>query len=216
MYNINKKGDIMRKKVRYYVGEDISQNIIREINLISRRRYEEGLNILNHRGMDTLQEMCYRHNTQPHQENVILGEDWYIIYSIKESKIEILEWLSVKNVPNKIEQTVEMLNEIKKILLKNENTKIFAYMRHSTSYRFYQKFLSLGYFKELQDSLIFEKYLIPKGRKISKKIERKYGSLEEYLKGDYKEFISLENYIYHGVEFEITDKFTKRYCKSKK
>lgn len=206
----------MRKKVRHYIGKEITEDIIKEIDLISKRRKKEGLYTLNHKGINTLEEMCYWHDTKPSEENVVLGEDWYIIYSIKESETEILEWLSLKNVPNKMEQTIEMLNEIKKILLINKKNKIVAYMRHVSSYQFYQKFLSYGYLKELHDSIVFEQYSLPKGTEIYKLIEQKYGTLEaylEYLEKNPKALINLEKYIYHDVEFEITDKFIKRSSK---
>lgn len=205
----------MRKEVTHYQGKEITEDIIKKMRSISIKVYEKEQYDHLYEKMDNIREICYYHGTNPSEENVILGEDFFITYAIRKSSIEIFEWVALKNVENKLIQTIEMFNQLKKILLQSEGIKISVYLRHITSYPFYELFQEKGYFEEIHDYPQIEYDKIPYTRNIIKEILRKYGSLYNYLKSNSKEYSPLEEYIYHEITFKINDKFIKKYKKAR-
>lgn len=209
----------MREKVKYYTGYEITDDIIRKINLIELKRIKEGITYIKSEPIETLRDLCRIHGTFPKEENVILGQDWYIIYSrlYEDSKeIEINEWVAINKVENKLIQTIEMLSAMKKILLENKDITVFATMRHSTSYKFYKSLLKRGYFKELSNRADIDeelpKYLEP----IKEELKKKYETLEDFLQNIEQENIQDSHFgdiIHHLIIFKPTDKFIKRYKK---
>lgn len=206
----------MRQAVKHYNGFEITDEVIRKINLIELKRIKEGLIELNSKEINDLKDLCRIHGTFPKDENIYLGEDWYIIYSkFNEEMIEIADWVSIGNVNNKLTQTIEMMTAMKKIFLSNRNCKILATMRHSTSYKFYQKLLSRGYFEEISTRLDIDDELPSNLKKIKEKIKIKYPTIEEYIENLENEPSKnhLQDYIYHFVVFKPTNKFIKKYSK---
>lgn len=208
----------MRKQVEYYNGFEITEEIIERVNLIEEKRIQEGLtNITTENIIFSLKDLCRIHGTFPKDENIILGEDWYILYTkYTEDEIGITEWLAIHNVPNKLIQTMEMFSAMKKILLENRNAKFFATMRHSTSYKFYQSLLTRGYLEEISSRPDIDEELPEDLEMIKNNIQEKYSSIEEYLLNSDKEQlegIPLEDFIQHYITFKTTDKFTKKYKK---
>lgn len=208
----------MREPVKYYNGFDITEEVIRKINLIELKRLQEEITIFNSEPIETIYDLCLLHGTFPKEENVYLGTDWYIIYSKYDNDdIEINEWVAVGNVKNKLTQTIEMMNAMKKIIISAKNAKIFATMRHSTSYQFYQSLLSKGYLKEISNRPDIEEELPKNLSKIKDKLKTKYQMLEEYLQNSTSENLDkthFNDYIYHLINFKITDKFVKKYQKT--
>lgn len=207
----------MRKKVEYYNGYNINRRVIHRINLIDLKRIKEGITEFTMEKIKNLKSLCEIHDTTPEQEHIILGEDWYINYTdISEDEIEINEWVAINNVENKLTQTMEMYTALKKILLKHAQKDIYAMLRHSTSYKFYQKFLSAGYIEESLDILDFDDSS-PELEKIKYKILTEYDSFEEYLSDENRERYeseSVEDFIYHEVSFNVTEEFKHRYKKT--
>lgn len=205
---------MMRKAIEYYKGYEINEEVIKRINSIEQIRINEGLTSITPEPISTLEDLCSIHDTYPEEENVILGEDWYIIYTKINYEIEINEWLAIGDVQNKLTQTIEMLNALKIVLLKSGNTKVYATMRHSTSYKFYQSLLSRGYLEEISDIANIEDNLPEDLEQIKNNLKRKYESLEEYLSNSNKENLEntdFDDFIYHFIIFKTTDKFRKRY-----
>ena len=209
----------MREKVKYYTGYEITDDIIRKINLIELKRIKEGITYIKSEPIKTLRDLCRIHGTFPKEENVILGQDWYIIYSrlYEDSKeIEINEWVAINKVENKLIQTIEMLSAMKKILLDNKDITVYATMRHSTSYKFYQSLLAKKYFEELSNRPDIDDELPEEFELIKTELKNKYQSLEEYLQYSEKENQtnqSFDDFIHHYIIFKPTDKFIKRYKK---
>lgn len=203
------------RKITYYQGKEITEKVLNEINKIARERYDERTLEQREEGMSPLTNGYLWNNTSRQEENVILGEDWFITYADKKNEIEILEWVSLEKVSNKLEQTIEMFTEIKKILLLSKDRKISAYMKHLTSYPFYEKLLEKGYFEEIHNYPQIEHGIIEGSKEDIQEIVKKYGSLYEYLKSHNKEYQHLEQCIYHDTTFRITNKFIKRYQKTK-
>lgn len=207
----------MRKKVEYYDGRKITKDALKRVCFIDKKSIEEGITQFSMDENKSLKEMSHSHETKPKYEHLILGEDWYVFYkNTLDDQIVITDWVSINKVENKFEQTMEMFNAIKQILLKYMDTNFNAMLRHSTSYPFYKKFLDAGYLEELIDILDFDDYL-PRLEEINEEILDQYDGIEEYLSDPNREKYEkdhIEDYIYHEVTFNVSDKFKTRYKKS--
>lgn len=209
----------MREEVKYYTGYEITDDIIRKINLIELKRMEEGITYIKSEPIKTLRDLCKIHGTFPKEENVIIGQDWYIIYSRlyeDSSEIEINEWIAINQVENKLIQTIEMFSAMKKILLENKDIIVFATMRHSTSYKFYRSLLTRGYFEEILNRSVIDDELPEYLESIKEELKNKYETSENFLKNLDNENLTdtrFEDIIHHLVMFKTTDKFIKRYKK---
>jgi len=202
----------MREKVKHYQGTEITPEVIRKMNLIELNRQREGLTTFTIENIDNLEELCNYHDTKPEQENIILGEDWYLMYTTYNDELEIQEWVSINNVKDKLVQTMEMFSWIKKILLENKDKTIYSTLRHSTSYNFYKLFLEKGYIDEIYKSIDIADD-IPKDL-LSLIENRDNSSLEEYLDIEKEEILNdLPDFIFHNVEFLVTDKFIEKHNK---
>ena len=209
----------MREAVKHYTGYEITDEIIRKINLIELKRIKEGITYIKSEPIKTLRYLCKIHGTFPKEENVIIGQDWYIIYSRlyeDASEIEINEWVAINKVENKLMQTIEMLSALKKILLENKDITVFATMRHSTSYKFYKLLLTRGYFKELSNRADIDDELPEYLEPIKTELKNKYETPEVFLQNLDNENLQdthFEDIIHHLIIFKPTDKFIKRYKK---
>ena len=210
---------ILREEVKYYTGYQITDDIIRKINLIELKRIKEGITYIKSEPIKTLRDLCRIHGTFPSEENIIIGQDWYIIYSRlykDSSEIEINEWVAIDQVENKLMQTIEMFSAMKRILLENKDITVFATMRHSTSYKFYRSLLTRGYFKEISNRADIDDELPEYLESIKTELKNKYETPEDFLKNIDKENLEdthFEDIIHHLVIFKTTDKFIKRYKK---
>ena len=204
------------RKTEYYTGYEITKEVINKVNLIALKRYHESYYSFLRLKYKNLDELCYCNCSKPEETNVVLGEDWYIIYTKSKNLIEINEWVDIEAVPNKLKQTMEMLNALKKILLSSEDKKILATMKHNTSYKFYQSLITRGLLQEYEDIVGTETDMPHKIKKLHIRLEREYGFVEDFLndpnRNKEQEEI-LEDYIYHDILFGITDEFKKRYKK---
>lgn len=207
----------MRKKVEYYDGHKITKNVLKKVNLIDLKRIQEGITEFTVEEFTSLKEMCEVYETLPQNHHIILGEDWYLLYTKNdEGELEIKDWVAIHNVENKFIQTMEMFTAIKKIFLENQECDMYGVLRHSTSYKFYKKLLESNYIDEGYDIIEFEDE-IEEVEETKNKILSEYDSLEDYLldpnRNTYQE-ISLDDHIYHFVCFNITDTFKNKYKKS--
>lgn len=203
----------MREPIKYYNGFEITDEIIKKINLIELKRIKENITNITSEKIETLKDLCYLHGTLPKEENIILGTDWYIIYTIYDetpNEVEINEWLAINNVENKLMQTIEMFEALKKLLLNSQ--VVYATMRHSTSYKFYELLLNKGYIEEISNIKELDDELPEHIEKQKNELKNKYKNLEEYLSNNTKKQ-EIDDYIYHLIIFETTKLFTKRYQK---
>ena len=206
----------LRRKVEYYNGKEITRAVLKRVNLIDLKRIQEGITQFAMEEVKSLKSLCEAHEVNPEDEHLIIGEDWYILYTdISDIEIEIKDWVAIGNVDNKLMQTMEMFNALKKVLLAHEDHDIHGTLRHSTSYKFYKKFLDEGYLEEGLNILDFDDEQ-PRLAAIKEKILSEYDSLYDYLADENRERYendALEDYIYYDVCFNITDAFKKRYKK---
>lgn len=204
----------MRKEVEYYKGNEITEEVLKRVNLIELKRQREGLTTFTIENVDNIEELCYTHDTLPVQENLILGEDWYIIYTTFNGEIEINEWLAIGNVKDKLVQTMEMFNAIKNILLEHKDKTIYATLRHSTSYKFYKLLFEKGYINEFENRFDIADDIPGDLLTMIENSKEKYNSIEEYIDNETEDKIEdLPDFIYHNVEFKVSDKFIEKYNK---
>ena len=202
----------MREKVKHYQGNEITSEVIRKMNLIELTRQREGLTTFSIENINNLLELCDYHDTDPEQENIIIGEDWYLMYTIYNGELEIQEWISINNVKDKLVQSMEMFNSIKKVLLENKESIVYSTLRHSTSYRFYRLLLEKGYINEIDNNIDISDD-IPEDL-LSLVENRGNSSIEEYLDTECEEVLDdLPDFVFHNVEFMVSDKFVDRYNK---
>ena len=199
----------MRKEVKIYHSQEITDEIFQKINYISSSRNN---NIYNN--VNTLKELCENYQKDPNEIYVVLGEDWYIIYGLNRLYLEIIEWYSIEKVQNKFMQITEMLQELKNILILSNGQRIIADMQLSTSYQFYHLYKEKGYLKEIYRFFGAELPTISDEDKIIEKIAPKYQTIEDYLADHTREpFPEYEPYFYCEAFFTTTEKFKKRYVK---
>lgn len=204
----------MRKKVEYHKGTDLTKEILKRIHLIDAKRIQEGTTQFNMEECRTAEELCEIYETTPEATNIILGEDWYIIYAyISEEEIDIKDWVAIDKVENKFTQTMEMFSALKKILLAHKDYDIYSMLRHSTSYPFYQKLVNEGYVEEGYDMVDLDESS-EELEVIKQEILDEYDSIEDYLSDEKRERYEgthLDDNIYHNVVFNTTEKFNNKY-----
>lgn len=99
----------MRKEVKIYHSQEITDEIFQKLNYISSSRNNDIYNNVN-----TLEELCQTYQKDPNEIYVVLGEDWYIIYGLNRLYTEIIEWYSIEKVQDKFSQIMEMMKALKK------------------------------------------------------------------------------------------------------
>jgi hypothetical protein len=206
----------MRRQVEHYQGYEVNQDVINKINIIAFKRYSEGRYGLLHEDYLDFNDLCYRNTSVPEDTYITLGEDWFIIYTKDTTFMELIEWVSIDHTKNKFIQTIEMFNEIKQILLSSYGQKICSLMKHNTSYKFYYELLIRGYLCEHNNNITMDLFLPSDINKTACTICQSYEHLSNFFKDENRDKLQeeiLEDYIYHDVEFTITDKFVKRYKK---
>lgn len=200
--------------INHYIGNQITEELINQKNLIAMRRYSEGYYSFLFDGINTIYDICFWTNCNPEDLNLILGKDWYIMYVVRPDEIEITEWISLPREKEIMSQTQEMLKSMISILLLSEGKELFASMRHHTSYKFYEKLKKLGFVEELFIHSKMEEDIPIELERIVHLLSEKYKNLDEYFADENREhFPEYSEYVYHDIRFTITDKFIQRYKK---
>lgn len=203
------------REINHYVGYEITNDVINKINLMAMTRYEEGVFSVLYEGVDTLDKLCNWHGARADEENVVMGQDWVIVYVKRNNELELVEWLDVDVVDDKFLQTMEMFNAMKKILLENRDLELVADMRHDTSYQFYKMMKKNGYLETKKEVIGCEESAPGDVLDYADKIIDEFGSYEGFLDGDLREIRDdYGRYFYHSLTFGVTDKFVKKYCKN--
>lgn len=204
----------MRQKVEHYNGTAITKQVLNRINFIDLKRFKEGITKFSIDKANSLKSLCKSHDTQPEQEHIIIGQDWYIIYvDISSYEIEIKDWVAIHNVENKFMQTMEMFNAFKQILIEHQDYHICGTLRHSTSYQFYKRLVEEGYLIEHFDMIEFDEPT-QELTQIKEQILSQYNSLYDYFNDANREKYQnahIEDYIYHDVLFQTSNKFVNKY-----
>ena len=145
--------------------------------------------------------------------NLIISDDWYLLYKISNTSLVLCDWLSLNNGSD-FKRTFEMANIISKLLIEHKDLKIETTLRHYTSYRLYSKLKELGYIEELDEYMFLDRNIPKKiGDKVDKIIRfENPETLRKFLKSKESEkFKEYYPYFLHLTEFKVTDKFVKKY-----
>lgn len=195
-------------------GKEINKEAITKLKEIARLRYAPEVYNSSYWGVEDLDYLANLHCVNPNDEILILGEDWFLCYSVTEETVEFLEWVALSNVDNKITQTLEMLKTLKSIFLKNSQKKFITSMRHDSSFPFYLNMLKRGYFEEISHSYSIDicHGFAPDRLKF---LEDEYADIDTYLNSEEaKEHPEYSTFILHDTIFTITNTFVKRYTKN--
>ena len=176
----------------------VSKAIVSRIKEMAKTRYDS--NIYNK----------YYRNLKLDGKTVLLGEDWYLIYSIEDNVLSIHDWLSLNN-GNDIKRMYEMRKTITNLVI-NHKGIIKCTFRHNTSYKLYKRLKDKGYVNTIDEYLFLD-------RNIDESIQNKIDSeipyespdnLKKLLIGDeYKEYYP---YFLYETTSTLTDKAIKK-CK---
>ena len=202
---------------KQYQGTEVTEDIINKIKSICAQRYSPLVYREYFENLTTMQDLCEMHDTNPEEEIILLGEDWFITYAQKYVELEVLEWVALDNVENKMAQIQEMLKALKYILYLSRTTCLAAYLRHDTSYKFYQLGIKKGIIKPAIDEPFVDYYHPEEMDLIVDEVGAKYKDLETFLASPEKDaYPEYEQYILHRVVFTPTPKYIKQYKKNEK
>lgn len=210
----------MRSQPKLYSGYKITDDVIKRVKDIIKLREPQAYDSV-WKNIDTLEDLCLCDGAEVAEENIVLGEDWFISYII-DGCISIENWIALDDNENKLVRLGEMFAEIKNILLlSNElDTDIVCYMRHNTSYQFYLKYKKMGYFDEMYTECYISNLKPKEMDSIINKLEleNKLYTIDdemivhEDVADSYPEY---NKYFMHDVAFSLTKKFIDRYKKRK-
>lgn len=200
---------------KLYQGTEVTEDIINKIKSICEQRYSQLVYKEYFENLTTMQDLCEMHDTTPEKEMILLGEDWFITYAQQPIELEVLEWVALEDVENKMAQIREMLNALKYILFLSRTTCLAAYLRHDTSYKFYQLGIKRGIIKPAIDEPFVDYYHPEEMDLIVDEVGAKYQNLETFLASPERDsYPEYEQYILHRVVFTVTKNFVKQYKKS--
>ena len=207
----------MRNVPRTYKGFEITPEIISEFKIICEGRYDPVIFEEYFGNVHTIQQLSRMHDNHPEDETLILGDDWFIMYADKEYIVEVLEWVALDNVENKMSQIIEMLNALKYILYLSKKKCIESYLRQDTSYKFYQLGIKRGIIKPAIDEAVIDCAIPDDMENTMDYLKEKHGTIENFIQSpELKDYSDYETYILHRVAFTVTKEFVKQYKKSQK
>lgn len=203
----------MRKEVKHYQGIAITREVINEMFHICANRNFKVEGTIPYEDISSIDDITHWYECEPDEMNVIIGQDWFITYIDNGGILEIVEWVSRDDIPDKFRQSLEMKKYIIKLLIDSKEKCIEAVMRHSTSYRFYEALKKHGYIDELYNMPGMDQYIpfdiqLELDRQIEKNVNIKGYLANEARNKEYDE------YFHHEIEFYLTDKFFDKYSKS--
>ena len=122
--------------IKKLTGFEITSKDIIHTNKIIKTRIpkKEYYDIKN---VTTIELLAEYYDTSVHTLNLIIADDWYLLYESEEDRIDLLEWYSLKNAKMSMKRTIEMLSTFKEILIENKNNLFYAEMIHTTSFKLY-------------------------------------------------------------------------------
>lgn len=202
---------------KQFQGTEVTADIINKIKSICAQRYSPLIYREYFEDLTTIQDLCEMHDTTPEKEIILLGEDWFITYAQQPIELEVLEWVALDNVENKMAQIQEMLKALKYILYLSRTTCLAAYLRHDTSYKFYQLGIKKGIIKPAIDEPFVDYYHPEEMDLIVDEVGAKYKNLETFFASpECNSYPEYEQYILHRVVFTPTPKYIKQYKKNEK
>lgn len=200
------------RKIEILKGKEIDEKKIAKVKRIASLRYDASVYDSSYWSLENVNNLAELHSVKIDDEILVLGEDWFLCYTVTDNTVEFLEWVALNNVEDKFIQTIEMMRVLKKIFLHYADKNFTTSMRHNGSYPFYINMLKRGYFNELSHSYDIDicNGFAPERLKY---LEDEYLGLSNFLNS--KEAINHPEYltfILHNIEFTVTDTFIEQ-CK---
>lgn len=136
------------RKVEIFIGQEIDKEKIKKMKSIAYKGFK------NFRFKRAFKTWCNINSLEPptfvdiNNEVLVLGEDWFLLYNIEDYAIRISSWIAIDNPLTKVSQSIEMMTVLKELLIKYQDRRFDAKLRHLTSYPIYKKMFDKGYFYE--------------------------------------------------------------------
>lgn len=201
------------RKVEILKGSEITKEKIVRLKKIAKRRYSKYVYESTFWDVKTVDDLAEVHGIDIDNEILILGSDWFLCYWFSEDTVEFLEWVSLDIPGTKVRQSLEMMKELKNILLENKDKRFVASMRHNGSYPFYLTMLKRGFFEE-QSHIVDIDTCNGLAPKKLRNLDRNYLDLKEYLESDdANRNPELLTYVMHDLIFNVSDTFVEQYKK---
>lgn len=199
--------------VNIYTGKEIDNKKIKFIKSIAEERYNEEIYKKYFANLNDRKDLARIHNVRPDSQSLALGEDWFLCFTETDYYVQISEWVALNN-ENKLKQTVEMLETLKQIFLKNKNKSFRADMRHDTSYPMYVKMIERGLFKEVSEEYIIDTAAPQEFQDLKGSLMDTFDSMGDFLASEVaKQYTEYYTYILHHLKFYVTKKFSEKYNK---
>ena len=196
--------------MKIYKGKEIDSEKIKRIKEIAKNRYALPFYLSSYNNVNNVEELSYFHGIKVEEENLLLGDDWLLLFESNENSVKFLEWIALENVEKNIHQAIQMLHAFKTILLENKDKLFYANMRHDTSYLFYKSMLEQDYFEELFHMMGVDNCLGYAPLELND-LNIDILSCETYLNNEkLKQHPEYLKYILHFIGFSVTEKFIER------
>ena len=120
------------RSIEIYKGKEITNEKIAKLKQIAVQRYAKSIYDSSYFSVDNVDQLAYIHDINVDDESLVLGEDWFLCYTMSYDTFMFLEWVALDNNFSKFIQSIEMMNVIKRILCEYRNKRFTASMRHDT------------------------------------------------------------------------------------
>ena len=193
-----------------YSGNEIDKKKIQRIKEIAEHRYAKPFYLSSYNNINNVEELAIFHGVNVEDENMVLGDDWFLLYENNTEFVKFLEWVALENSEKNIHQAIQMLNVFKTILIENKEKLFYANMRHDTSYMFYKSMLDKKYFEEFFHMIGVDNCMGYAPKELND-LNIDMLSFDSVLNTEIiKNTPEYLKYIFHFIGFGVTDKFIKR------
>ena len=204
---------MQRRSVEYYNNFTVTDEVIARIKNIALLRNDDfDTSGVTRNILGSIESVCFGVYDRE-LVNIILGEDWFLIYVSEQDEIIIEAWVYNDSRGEVFIQSMEMYTEFKNVLLANENKLFNSYMKKTTSYNFFKKMLEKGFLEVFSEETDLASYT---PFSVIEPLLMKYGSVPEFIKlkeDNVDVEPEVDKYLFCDVEFGVTDKFVKKYKK---
>ena len=199
------------RNINTYKGKEIDTAIINRIKEITASRCSKPIYDSGFGNIENVEQLAYIHEINVEEEILVLGEDWFLCYTVEEDLVTILEWVALDTRSSSISQFIEMNTAFKHILLEYKYKSFFAAMRHGTSYQFYLQMLKKGYLDQLYHAYDVDICygFAPEAIRF---LDNDFATIDKFLSSEevksHPEYLS---YIINWTIFDVTEKFVENY-----
>ena len=203
----------MARIIETFKGREIDKLKVAKIKKIAANRYTKQIYDSSYWSVENLDNLAFIYDINVDDIIVTLGEDWLLCYTISNDMVTFLEWIAVYNKNYKIIQSIEMMNTLKKVLVRYKEKCFKTSMRHDSSYQFYSSMLQRNYFEENSHTFDIDNCAGFAPERLKYLVDD-YPSFEAFLNSteamEHPEYLK---YILHDLEFSVTNKLLDKCAK---